>query len=79
VIHPKFESLLSPKLHLIQIKNKMEYKTNRTTDFVDLHTSFYKTIHTMSDMQFLEAQEQFYQYMSFNENKYDIITNWDHA
>jgi len=60
-------------------KLAVEYKAWWEADLINLPTSFAKPMRTPSEERSIEGLEQLYGYMSFNENKYSILTNWKRA
>ena len=56
----------------------MEYKTAWAADLQDLPAFFAKakTRRTLNERQSIEALEQLYGYMTFNNNRYGILSNW---
>ncbi|KAF8966457.1 hypothetical protein BDZ97DRAFT_1657681, partial [Flammula alnicola] len=57
----------------------VEYKTWWVADLKDLPAAFEGTRCDSLSRQSLEALQQIYGYMTFNNNKYGILTNWKRA
>jgi hypothetical protein len=59
----------------------VEYKTDWTADLLDLPAFFAKTKarRNMNERQSIDALEQTYGYMTFNNNKYGVLSNWTRA
>jgi hypothetical protein len=57
----------------------VEYKTDRVADLMDLQMFFLKLNPSRNKKQLIEALEQLYGYMTFNNNKCSILSNWTHA
>jgi hypothetical protein len=60
---------------------QVEYKTIWTASLENLIGNFllYPSNRTVSQRQSIEALQQLYGYMTFNDNKYGVLTNWDRA
>jgi hypothetical protein len=54
----------------------VEYKTDWVADLQDLPAFFAKDQRNMNERQSIEGLEQVYGYMTFNANKYGILSNW---
>jgi hypothetical protein len=57
----------------------VEYKAWWVADLVDLPAAFEGTRGGILSRQSLESLEQIYGYMTFNNNRYGILTNWQRA
>ena len=61
--------------------HEVEYKTIWTAGLENLIENFFLNprSRTVSQQQSIEALQQLYGYMTFNDNKYGVLTNWDRA
>ncbi|KAF8800896.1 hypothetical protein BYT27DRAFT_7245473 [Phlegmacium glaucopus] len=57
----------------------VEYKAWWVVDLVDLPAAFKGTCNGIQSRQSLESLEQIYGYMTFNNNRFGILTNWQRA
>ena len=57
----------------------MEYKAWWVADLVDLPAAFAGTRSGTQSQQSLQSLEQIYGYMTFNNNRFGILTNWQRA
>lgn len=64
---------------LIKFSVYVEYKTPWAADLKDLPVVFSKSDRTLTEQQSIEALEQLNCYMSFNNTKYGVLTNWTRA
>ncbi|KAF8229656.1 hypothetical protein L208DRAFT_1479798 [Tricholoma matsutake] len=73
---PNFSWVMSPGA---QPHPKVIYKTWWAADLVNLVTAFNCTHDDALSQQSLHALKQTYGYMTFNNNRFGILTNWKHA
>jgi len=64
---------------LINLSVYVEYKTPWAADLKDLPAVFSKIDRTLTEQQSIEALEQLNCYMTFNNTKYGVLTNWTRA